>query len=352
MDRSDSPVEHPVIFNHRDTTVEVTLDKNASRAGMTRAIPQTVVIHHRGRKMHANGIQVGDKRLVVSGKLLTIARLQDEWYHEIDDPEPVVAALKACESRPDIFTFWQRLPDTSPVYPYYYEPEALSAIPLQTFEHWWEKQIRTDTRKKIKRPEKRGVEIKVVGLDESFIRGVMEIFNETPVRRGRRFSHYRKSFEELKEMLARDLSISEFVGAYYQGNLVGFVKLVYAEKRFANPGLIVSKLEYRRKYVNNALVAKAVELCTDRAIPYLTYTNWRRGSQADFLMRHGFEKISVPRYWIALTRKGDLALRLGFHHGLRERIPEPILGFFLDMRKSLFDKWNKSKGLAIESELG
>ena len=56
-----------------------------------------------------------------------------------------------------------------------------------------------------------------------------------------------KPFDELKEMLSRDLSISEFVGAYDEGSLVGFVKLVYAEERFANPGLIVSKLEYRRK---------------------------------------------------------------------------------------------------------
>jgi hypothetical protein len=330
--------------------LSATLDQAESRSPVI-ATKTTEIIYERGKPVRVDGVSVADKRLVSTGRYLTTARLKDEWYDDVGDPEKIITGLKQCNSRPDIFTFWQRLPDISPIHPYYNEPEALSAIPLQTFQYWWEKQIKTDTRKKIKRPEKRGIKIKIVPLDDEFIRGVMVIFNETPVRRGRRFSHYGKSFEELKEMLSKDLAISEFIAAYYEGSLVGFVKLVYAEARFANPGLIVSKIAFRRKYVNNALVAKAVKLCTDRAIPYLTYTNWRRGSQADFLMRHGFEKISVPRYWIALTKKGELAIKLGFHHSLRARLPEPFLGLLLDMRKSFFDKWYKPTGLETESGL-
>ena len=105
------------------------------------------------------------------------------------------------------------------------------------------------------------MEIKVLPLDDAFVRGVMEIFNETPVRRGKPFWHYGKSFETLKEEFSRDLATSKFVGAYEHGELVGFVKLNCVPGRFANPGLIVSKLEARKKYVNNALIAKSVELC-------------------------------------------------------------------------------------------
>jgi hypothetical protein len=302
------------------------------------------ISYRRGAPVRVNRVNVNDKRLIFTGRFLTIARLQDEWYDDVGNPESIVKALEHYEHKPDIFTFWQRLPDVFPVYPYYYEPEALSAIPLQTYDHWWNRQIRTDTRKKIKRPEKRGIEIRVVSLDDAFVSEVMKIFNETPVRRGRRFAHFGKSFEELKEMLSRDLRISEFAGAYHEDSLVGFVKLNYAEGRFANPGLIVSKLEFRRKYVNNALVAKAVEMCTRKSIPYLTYTNWRRGSQADFLMRHGFEKICVPRYWIPFTKKGHLAIKTGFHRSLRNRVPEPIRGFFLDLRKSFYDRRYNAQG--------
>jgi hypothetical protein len=287
--------------------------------------------------MPVPAVQVGDKRLIVEGRLLTVARLQDEWYDDLGDPELVISSLKQCASVPDLLTFWQRLPDTVPSYRYYCETEVLSAIPLKDFKHWWEKQIGSDTRKKARRPEKRGVEIRVVTLDDEFVRGVMGVFNETPVRRGRRFWHYGKDFETLKSGLSRDLDRSKFIGAYDQGELVGFVKLNYAPGRFANPGLIVSKLEARKKYVNNALIAKSVELCCQDGLRYLTYTNWRRGNQAEFLIRHGFEKTRVPRYWIGLTKKGKIALKLGLHRGIRSYVPDKVMRALLSLRGEFYN---------------
>lgn len=166
----------------------------------------------------------------------------------------------------------------------------------------------------------------------------MEIFNETPVRRGKLFWHYGKSFETLKEELSRDIATSKFIGAYDGSTLVGFVKLVYAPGRFANPGLIVSKLEARKKYVNNALITKSVELCCREGIPYLTYTKWRRGTQAEFLIRHGFEKTLVPRYWVPLTKKGRIALRLGFHRNIRAYIPDKLMGAILNLRGTFYNR--------------
>ena len=208
--------------------------------------------YHRGRSVEVPGIQIHQTRLIVRGRFLTVARLRDEWYDDIGDPELIITALKRCTPTPDIFTFCQRLPDIVPLYSYYHEPEALSAIPLKGFQHWWENQIKSDIRKKAKRPEKRGIEIKVVGLDDAFVRGVMGVFNETPVRRGKPFWHYGKDFETLKEELSRDLGRSKFIGAYYKEDLVGFVKLVYAEGRFANPGLIVSKLDRKSTRLNSS----------------------------------------------------------------------------------------------------
>lgn len=302
------------------------------------------IIYDRGRPVNVAGLQIGDTRLVVQGRFLTAARLKDEWYDELGDPEPIIAALRKYRPGPDIFTFWQRLPDTVPIYSYYHELEALSAIPLKTFEYWWNTQIKSDTRKKVKRPGNRGIEVKVVPLDDAFVRGVMEVFNETPVRRGKPFWHYGKDFETLRHGLSRDLARSKFIGAYDQGNLVGFVKLVRAEGRFANPALIVSKLEGRKKYVNNALLAKAVELCCHDRIPYLTYTIWRRGSQAEFLMRHGFKKLLVPRYWIPLTRKGEIALTLGLHHDIRRRIPDWLMRLLLGIRERVNARRYKLNG--------
>jgi hypothetical protein len=296
------------------------------------------ITYHRGRPIVVPGVQIEDKRLIIQGRFLKVARLGDEWYDELDDPEKIISSLKKCAPMPDLFTFWQRLPDTVPNYSYYNEPEVLSAIPLTDFQHWWEKQIPSDTRKKAKRPEKRGVEIKVVPLDDAFVSGVMGIFNETPVRRGKPFWHYGKDFETVKHGLSRDLDRSRFIGAYDRGNLVGFVKLIYAEERFANPGLIVSKLEARKKYVNNALIAKSVELCCQDRIPFLTYTKWRRGSQAEFLMRNGFQKVTVPRYWIPLSPRGKIAIKLGLYRDIRSFIPDRLLAAILELRSWFYSR--------------
>lgn len=296
------------------------------------------VIYDRGKPVPVRGIHLDEKRLIVQGRFLTVARLKDEWYEDIDDPDVVVNALRDSDLRPDLFTFWQRLPDTTPKYAYHCETEILSAIPLTTFHNWWNTQIKSDTRKKAKRAEKRGIGIKVVPFDDALVRGVMEIFNQTPVRRGKPFWHYGKSFSTLKEELSRDLASSKFIGAYENGELIGFVKLVCAPERFANPGLFVSKLGARKKYVNNALLAKSVELCIEEGLPYLTYTKWRRGTQAEFLVRHGFEKTCMPRYWIPLTKKGAIALKLGFHRDIRTRIPDKLMGILLKLRGAFY-RW-------------
>jgi hypothetical protein len=269
---------------------------------------------------------------------LRVSRLKDEWYDELGDPEVAISSLKRRTPAPDLLTFWQRLPDTVPIYSYYHEPEVLSAIPLKDFQHWWNEQIKSDTRKKAKRAEKRGIKIKVVLLDDEFVRGVMGIFNETPVRRGKPFWHYGKSFETLREELSRDIATSKLIGAYDGRTLIGFVKLVCAPGRFANPGLIVSKLEARKKYVNNALIAKSVELCCEEGLPYLTYTKWRRGTQAEFLIRHGFEKTPVPRYWVPLTRKGRIALKLGLHRDIRTRVPDRLMRAILNLRAAFYNR--------------
>src|SRR5215471_4439508 len=82
--------------------------------------------YHNGKPVTVDGIRIDNKRLIVKGRFLTVARLWDEWYEDVGDPEVIIRALRRCTPTPDIFTFWQRLPDTVPLYPYYHENEALS----------------------------------------------------------------------------------------------------------------------------------------------------------------------------------------------------------------------------------
>ena len=120
--------------------------------------------------------------------------------------------------------------------------------------------------------------------------------------------------------MSLDLKESIFITAYYEGELIGFIKLMLADK-YAMITLILDKTAHRDKAPMNGMIAKAVEICAERNIPYITYTVWRRGEHGQFQESNGFERIPVPEYFIPLTRKGAIALRLGLHKGLRGRFP-------------------------------
>ena len=72
-------------------------------------------------------------------------------------------------------------------------------------------------------------------------------------------------------------------------------------------------MKHRDKAPTNALIAKAVEVCAEKGISYLTYGKYHYGkkdakSLSDFKMRHGFDKIDIPRYYVPLTLKAKFAL--------------------------------------------
>ena len=103
-------------------------------------------------------------------------------------------------------------------------------------------------------------------------------------------------------------------------------------------GQIISKISHRDKGPNNALVAKAVEICAREGVPYLVYMNWGSGSLSEFKRRNGFQKVTLPRYYVPLTSRGRMALHLGLHKGFRRVIPEPLQSSL----KRLRTKWYSS----------
>jgi hypothetical protein len=191
-------------------------------------------------------------------------------------------------------------------------------------------QIDFKVRNKVRKAEKSGVVSREVPYDDAFVRGISAIYNESPVRQGKRFWHYGKDLEAVRRMNGTFLDRSIFIGAFFQDDLIGFVKLVSDEDR-GQAGLmqIVSMIGHRDKAPTNALIAQAIRSCADRGISHLWYANFSYGkkqpdSLADFKRHNGFQKVDVPRYYVPLTVAGRMALRLGFHHGISDRIPEPV----------------------------
>ena len=168
----------------------------------------------------------------------------------------LIDELQKNKDRPDILTFWQRLPDTEPRYPYQMERDSIAALPIKSYSFWWEKQIDRKARNKVRKAEKKGVTVRMASFDDTFVRGMTSIFNETPIRQGRRFLHYGKDFETVKREFSRFLFREEIFGAYLGEELVGFIMVGDAGK-YACLGQIISKIAYRDLAPTNALLAKA-----------------------------------------------------------------------------------------------
>ena len=292
-------------------------------------------------------LQINGTTIVVQGSWLKIASIHDEMWLEmgLEDPAACVKRLKEYKSRgphADIFTFSQKPPAMTPKYAYPMEWDSIAAIPLTTFKEWWDK-LPQEGRKNVRRSQKRDVIVKVKGLDDDLIRGIMEINNDSPVRQGRRFPHYGKTFDQVKKDHSSFLDRCDFVCAYVGSELIGFIKIVYRGEIASILQLLAKAGHYDRRPAN-AMLAKAVELCEARRISYLTYGfynygNKRDSSIVDFKVRNGFQEILTPRYYVPLTTWGMIAMKLKLHRGLLGILPKSAISLGVNARM----KWYNTK---------
>jgi hypothetical protein len=182
-----------------------------------------------------------------------------------------------------------------------------------------------------------------VPFDETLVRGIQEIYNESPVRQGRRFPHYGKEFEKVYREEATFLDCSVFIGAFIGDKLIGFIKLVHDETG-TQAGLmnILSMIQHRDKAPTNALIAQAVRTCAERRISYLVYSNFAYGGKQEsslsrFKEVNGFQRIDLPRYYVPLTRLGRAAFRLGLHRKLADYLPESVAGKLRELREAWYN---------------
>src|SRR5215472_5107731 len=289
-------------------------------------------------------MNINGREIIVRGRLLKIAGLDGEKYRFLEDPEPVLAGLRRSGARADLFTFTQRLPETTPKYAYPFEWDNFAALPISTFDDWWMNQLGFKGRNKAKQAEKKGVQLREAVFDDDLVRGIWEIYNECPVRQGKPFHHYGKDLATVRKISDTFLDSSIFIGAYLGDRLIGFAKLTVDESG-TQAGLmhIIAMVQHRDKAPTNALIVQAVRSCADRKIPYLVYSSFaygakERDSLSDFKERMGFQRIDVPRYYVPLTPLGEMAFRLGLHRKLSERVPETLLVKLRELRNSWYNR--------------
>ena len=290
-------------------------------------------------------MDVCGKDIRVEGRLIRIAHIDGDKYTFPDDLEVLVNGLRKCNTRIDLFTFLQKLPETEPKYDYPMEWDNLAVLPVTTFDHWWKHQINSFPRNRARQAEKKGVVLREVPYGEELLKGICQVYNEVPVRQGKRFPHYGMTPERAREYAGTFLDRSVYIGAFLGDSMIGFIKLVFDESRtHACLVHILSMVQHKDKAPTNALIAQAVRSCADHGISYLVYERFSYGKkQGDSLSRfkevNGFRQMNLPRYYIPLTSLGRIAYRLGLHHRLVDRLPESVAGRLREFRNS----WHQRK---------
>lgn len=314
---------------------------NAGTEKFTGVISETETCVN-GRWFRVPVLQVASDSLIVRGRWLKVAVVLDEdWLvSEISDPDLCVRALQERSSgnlHADIFTFVQKPPATTPRYDFRWEWESIAVVSTRRFKDWWEK-VPQETRKNVRRAQKRGVDVRVCKLDDQMVKGLVELHNDSRFRQGKVYTHYGKTFEQVKKDQSTFLDRSEFIGAFLGEELIGFLKLVY-RGQIASILQFLPKSSHNDKRPANALLAKAIEVCEAKGMRYLTYGLFSYGNKRDcplreFKIRNGFAEMLIPRFYIPLTAKGQICIKLKLHRGLLGILPENMISLGVGARNA------------------
>jgi hypothetical protein len=267
--------------------------------------------------------RVAGREVQTTGSILRTARLRSEYYvRPLEDSSSFVQELRESGLRADLFTFLHDVNDPTPESSFHHEAERLAVLPITTYDEWFKKQLYNKPRNALRKALNSGIEVRLEGFSESLLRGIKAIYDESPVRQGRHNRHYKKSLETIRKEHATFLETSQFITVYFADEMIGFAKVTFSEEL----GIIMnflSKISHRNKALNNAILAKAVEICADRKIQSLVYGVWGSGAGGlvEFKVANGFQCVEVPRCYVPLTLRGRLALRAGVHAGVVRRMP-------------------------------
>jgi hypothetical protein len=296
-------------------------------------------IRVRGKNYTVPSAKVGDRLVVVSKRLPRIASIKDEEFIQgepVSEPKELIDAMRKNGLRADIFTFVQKFPDVTPKYDFHMEWDNVAAFEVKSYTDWLQNRISHSIRKNIKRSARRGITVEQRELSDKFIGEIVDIYNEIPVRQGRKFWHYGKGLDTIKREISTYLERSIFIGAFYEGRMIGFIKMLFVDKiaRFMH---IVSMATHNDKHPTNHLIAKAVEICEREGCTHLTYGKYIYGNNAgssltEFKHRNGFEQFLIPRYYIPLNMRGQIILNLRMHRGLKALLPASLFSMMLGIR--------------------
>ena len=200
--------------------------------------------------------------------------------------------------------------------------DNVALLKVVEYKEWWEN-VGKKTRNMVRKAEKAGVETEVLEPDQKFVEGVWRIYNETPIRQGRAFPYFGITKPSTEGILKLTPGAT-FIGAYFQGEVVGFLQLIHGDN-VKIVGQILSLQKYWDKATNNSLLAKAIEVVASTQGNWLMYGRMGNHPSLDnFKQSNGFAEFQLTRFYIPLTTKGMLAIKLRLHRQIKDSLPRIV----------------------------
>lgn len=255
---------------------------------------------------------------------LKIGRDPRECLEDVAPSQSFLSDLKM--KGVDVFTFIERswCMDYFEDFPFAYVKsiDNVAIVGIESYEKWW-KNVKSETRTRLRKALKNGLTAREIGSCERLMEGIWKIYNETPIRQGRKFPHYGETIDAVRGTYGTKPN-STYVVAELQDEIIGFAEIDWGD----NVGVLsqlLSLTKHSDKGVNNSLIAKAIEVCSNNQSEWLIYARMGNHPSLDLFKRNnGFYKCPIKRYYIPLTKKGKAAVRLGLHREIRDALPESI----------------------------
>lgn len=327
-----------ICYNNSSTQAVKIAESSIAKGEVLHVHPEWLfqrgTINHRGPfyeplKQILNVDQELSRLVVLKKGFVKIAKPHETKEYERDFLPTIEFVGKLAERGIDIFTFIERSWCCSIPYPpksWLKAEDNVALLEVTTYPAWMG-QIGKKTRNMVRKAEKCGVRTEVAETDGKLAEGIWKIYNETPIRQERAFPHYGQSLQSVEGLIARAQDL--FIGAYLEDELLGFIQLVHGD-RIAIISQILSLQEHSDKAVNNALVAKAVEICASKGWGWLMYARMGNHPSLDnFKRNNGFKKFPITRYYIPITRKGRIITRIGLQSDIKDALPDWVKYFLI-----------------------
>ena len=200
--------------------------------------------------------------------------------------------------------------------------DNIALLEIKDYDSWWDA-IGKKTRNMVRKAEKSDVKVTVTEPSDELAKGIWKIYNETPIRQGRAFPHFGETLQTVSDNMYV-VKKSTFIGAYLGDELIGFTQILFGDE-IAILSNILTMQKHLDKSVNNAMLAKAVEVCASKDNRWLMYGRIGNHPSLDkFKESNGFTKFPITRFYVPITSRGRLAIKLGLHRELKDALPQSL----------------------------